>query len=519
VLPLSSDYPVRGNSPVTWTIIALCCVVSFLQMIDTPPFSDATILQYGAQPALVVFDIFPPNPDSLRVAGSLVSSMFMHAGLWHLVGNMLFFHCFSMAIESLMGPWRYTLFYLLCGIAAALTYALMNQASAVPLVGASGAVAGVLAAHTILLPWTKINVSYYGSKSIPAWGFTAAWLGMQVLVMMDDSSNVAWQAHLGGIAAGLMLAPLFSKPGVLVMAPTPGTDEAIEHGDGFKVSTVPAAALAALLVVMLGGWMWSLQASPDRAARGEAGEWIALARLSGTGVPYDPPRGLVKFREAASDNAAVATDLARRLAAGTMGLPRDEAEAIKWYRSAAERGQPRAMEVYGLALVEGRNVPRAPQEGTAMLTRLSDGGYTAGDYWLGLIEELGLGGTTVDLASAARRYQHACDTTEWSSAKVSARERACFRLGLMRFKGRGGPANEPEGRRLIERASSNKLAEAMTAQALLLLTGDPEAREIGPAPGPEDARARYLLEQAVAAGNTDAAAALAAVKQRQGSKP
>src|SRR5205823_10328019 len=102
----------------------------------------------------------------------------IHEGILHVVGNMLFFHCFSMAVESLMGSARYAVFYLLCGVAATLVHSLFNPDSFIPLIGASGAVVGVLAAHTILLPWTRINISagLLDPKSLPAWSFTAYWL-------------------------------------------------------------------------------------------------------------------------------------------------------------------------------------------------------------------------------------------------------------------------------------------------------------------------------------------------------
>lgn len=515
MLPISSDYPVEGYSPVTWTIIVLCSVVAVLELVAQPPFSSDIFLTYGVHPALAVYDLYPLNADSLAVAWSLVTSMFVHAGIWHVVGNMLFFHCFSMPVESLMGPWRYTLFYFLCGIASGMTYALMNPASSTPVVGASGAVAGVLAAHTVLLPWTKVNVAYYGTKSVPAWMFTGLWLLLQFVTAIDEGSNVAWQAHLGGIAAGLMLAPLFSKPGVLVMAPTPGTDDELEHGKGFKIPTAPAAALAALLFVSLGIWTWGLQTDIDRTQIGKAGEWIALARLSGTGVPYDPERGLQRYREAARDNKDVAVKLAEYLHDGGMGLTKSEAESMDWYRSAAERGQPKAMEIYGMALVEGRPpVAADPGRGTDLLMALARKGYSTGDLQLGLILENGIGGAQVDLAGAARHYEAACDSHEWQRAKIAGVEKACYRLAMLLFKGRGVPVDLDRARKLLLRASNRGVAAAQNAQALLLLTGDPESREIGTVPGPNDAEARRLLESAASAGLPEAKATLALLNNR-----
>src|SRR5262249_41642776 len=156
----------------------------------------------------------------------------------------------------------------------------------------------------------------------------------------------------------------------------------------------------------------------DRTVRGRAGEWIALSRMSGTGVPYDPVRGLQRYREAAEDNADVAVVLALRFHDGTFGIGKNEAESVKWYRSAAERGQPLALEVYGMALVEGRDqVPRDPKRGVDMLMELARQGYSSGDLQLGMILEQGIGGAKVDLASAAKHYEAACSSQEFLRAK------------------------------------------------------------------------------------------------------
>ncbi len=515
MLPISSDYPVKGYSPVTWTIIALCSVIAFAQMVQQPYFSDTTFMKYGAHPALVVFDIFPLNADSLAVAASLVTSMFIHAGLWHVVGNMLFFHCFSMPVESLMGPWRYSIFYLLCGIAAALTYCLGNPTSFTPLVGASGAVAGVLAAHTVLLPWTNVNVAYYGSRKTPAWTFTALWLFLQFITSLDDKSDVAWLAHLGGIAAGLLLAPLFSKPGVLVMAPTPGTDEDLEHGTGFKLGSLRALALAGFLIFVLGDWAWSLRSDSGPAKRGRAGEWIALARLNGVGAPLDAARGLETYRQASRDNPEVAARLAKHLSEGGMGLAKNEAEAMDWYRVAAEGHRAEALRRYGLALIDGNGAPHDPARGLAMLGEFADQGYAEGDWLLGSVLEQGSGGVTVDLAAAAQHYDRACFTKEWDPTKIKGEYPACYRLSLLLLKGRGVPQDLDRGKNLLNRAAHNRVPEAENAYAMLLLTGDPESRDIGAAPGPNDAEARQFLEAAAKAGNKDAMANLALLNQRR----
>jgi membrane associated rhomboid family serine protease/TPR repeat protein len=505
MFPVSSTYPVRGNSPVTWTIIGLCAVIAFLQLLQDPSFSSDTFYRFGAHPVLVVFDILPWNRDSLAVAASLVTSLFIHEGFLHIVGNMLFFHCFSMAVESLMGSARYAVFYLLCGVAATLVHSLFNPDSFTPLIGASGAVAGVLAAHTILLPWTRIDISagLLDPKSLPAWSFTAYWLAFQFLIGLDSGSNVAWLAHLGGIAAGLMLAPLFSKPGILVLAPTPGTDEGKEHGQGRKVSTAAALGLAGLLVAGLAGWGTITQRYADEKTLANAKASIGNIRLTGELVPLQPESGLALYREAAATNPSVATALAKRLRASD-GVPKDEAEAIKWLQRGAEGGNKEAIAAYGLALIEGNHVPRDADRGAAMLRDLSKQGYSVADLQLGLILETGRYGAAVDLESAARYYQRACETLGWRRAEKAAKDSGCYHRALMLFAGRGVPADRDKARQILENTATEGLADANNALGLWLATGDPQAADIGPEPGPQDSRAWHYLFEAAIRGHAEA---------------
>jgi membrane associated rhomboid family serine protease/TPR repeat protein len=506
VFPTSSNYPVRGQSPVTWTIIGVCAVISFLQLLQDPPFSSDTFQRFGAHPALVVFDILPWNRDSLSVAKTLVTSLFIHEGVLHVLGNMLFFHCFSRAIESLMGSVRYAVFYLLCGVAATLVHSFFNPGDFTPLIGASGAVAGVLGAHALLLPWTRINISSRGlldPKSLPAWTFMAYWLAFQFVIGLDSRSDVAWLAHLGGVGAGLMLAPLFSRPGILVLAPTPETDDGQEHGDGRRVPTAAALGLAGLLVAGLAGWGTITQSHADAKTLAHAKATIGAERLTGDLVPLQPQSGLALIREAAETNPYVATSLAQRLRAGR-GVPKDEAEAIKWFQRGAEGGDKEAMAAYGLALIEGNNVPRDADRGAAMLRELSKRGYGGADLQLGLILESGRGGAVIDLEGAARSYQRACETeAQWWDEKT-ARNSGCYHWALMLFAGRGVAADRVKAREVLERAATEGLAEADNALGLWLATGDPQAADIGPEPGPQDSRAWHYLFEAAIRGNAEA---------------
>ena len=151
--------------------------------------------------------IYPPTPGFEGL--SLVSYMFLHADWMHLIGNMAFLYVFADNVEDAMGHWRFLLFYLACGIAAGLAHAVMSDGSAAPLIGASGAVAGVLGAYLVLYPRARVWVLILLRipLRIPAAWALVGWIGWQLfqVYFSDAQSNVAWWAHIGGFGAGLLL--------------------------------------------------------------------------------------------------------------------------------------------------------------------------------------------------------------------------------------------------------------------------------------------------------------------------
>jgi membrane associated rhomboid family serine protease len=142
------------------------------------------------------------------------TSMFLHGGWLHLIGNMLFLFIFGDNVESVMGHFRYLVFYLLCGAAAALTHLLSAPSSALPTVGASGAIAGVLGAYFLLFPRARVVTLipifiFIHIVEIPAFIFLGFWFllqflsGSMVLFSYQETGGVAWWAHIGGFAAGV----------------------------------------------------------------------------------------------------------------------------------------------------------------------------------------------------------------------------------------------------------------------------------------------------------------------------
>jgi membrane associated rhomboid family serine protease len=153
-----------------------------------------------------------------------LTSMFLHGGWGHLLGNGLFLWVFGNNVEDSMGRLRFLAFYLLCGLAAALTQVLVNPASPVPMVGASGAISGVLGGYLVLYPRVHVRVLFVififvQIIRIPAYLVLLWWIGYQVLLGLPEltridnevSAGVAVWAHIGGFAAGALLVKLFAR--------------------------------------------------------------------------------------------------------------------------------------------------------------------------------------------------------------------------------------------------------------------------------------------------------------------
>ncbi len=159
--------------------------------------------------------------DPGRQVSHVFTSMFLHGGWMHLLGNMWFLWIFGNNIEDSMGHARYLVFYLLCGVAAALTQVFINPASAVPMVGASGAISGVMGAYLVLYPrvrvWTLVPIAFFlTSIRLPAWTMLLYWMALQFFgglggLLGGAEGGVAFWAHIGGFVAGVVLIKLFAR--------------------------------------------------------------------------------------------------------------------------------------------------------------------------------------------------------------------------------------------------------------------------------------------------------------------
>ena len=160
--------------------------------------------------------VLPASIAMVPAELTLLTSMFLHGGWWHLLGNMLYLWIFGNNIEDVLGIPLFILFYVLCGIAAAFAQALPDTASEVPMIGASGAISGVLGAYLLLYPHARVLVAVplglvITTLRVPAMLVLGLWFALQLLnnLLMDQSGGgVAWGAHVGGFVAGMVLIVL-----------------------------------------------------------------------------------------------------------------------------------------------------------------------------------------------------------------------------------------------------------------------------------------------------------------------
>jgi len=211
MIPLHDDNPTSRRPVVTVALIATCVLVYFWQVSLPPQQAQAVVYSYGFVPALLFTDVSLPA-ELVRVPATmtLVTSMFLHGSFMHVAGNMLYLWVFGNNIEDVCGHLRFVLFYLLCGLVAAFAQALPDPASEVPMIGASGAISGVLGAYLLLFPHARVRTlvplfPFIFTPSIPAGWLLGFWFVFQLLSGLRSSpaeGGVAFWAHVGGFIAG-----------------------------------------------------------------------------------------------------------------------------------------------------------------------------------------------------------------------------------------------------------------------------------------------------------------------------
>ena len=225
MIPLHDDNPTERPPIITIAWIVACALV-FLYQASLPAGPGETfVFQYGAIPALVFGEAdLSETGMAIPAYATLITSMFLHGGWMHLSGNMLYLWVFGNNIEDAMGHAKYIAFYLTCGILAALSHALTDPSSSIPMVGASGAISGILGAYLLLFPRAKVLVMMpaLGATRVPAAIVLGMWFVMQLLSggmsIGSEGGGVAFFAHIGGFLAGMALIGLFKRPDVPFLA-------------------------------------------------------------------------------------------------------------------------------------------------------------------------------------------------------------------------------------------------------------------------------------------------------------
>lgn len=214
VFPVYDDNPFRRAIPpyVTWGLIILNAAVFLFEVGQTEV--EAFIASFGAVPASILHKV--PHAGAMPAELTLVTSLFLHGGWEHLLGNMIYLWVFGDDIEDALGRLRFLAFYLLCGIGATLAFVLFNPNSRTPLVGASGAISGVLAAYLMLRPCAKVSVFVFRAiVRMSAFWVIGAWVLLQVWSIATSSNDgVAYLAHLGGLVFGGLLFLVMRPKGV-----------------------------------------------------------------------------------------------------------------------------------------------------------------------------------------------------------------------------------------------------------------------------------------------------------------
>lgn len=213
-IPLKDDNPTQRFPYVTVFLIALNCLIFFFQVFSTKGL-EYLIIKMGVIPYEITHLTTIAGIPRISPPLTLLTSMFLHGSLFHLLGNMLYLWIFGNNIEDYLGPTRFIFFYFVSGLGASVVHILFNFNSTTPVIGASGAIAGILGAYLILFPHARVLTFVFlifiiRIIPIPAAFVLGLWFLGQLL-NVGLGGGVAWFAHIGGFLLGIVLIKLFSK--------------------------------------------------------------------------------------------------------------------------------------------------------------------------------------------------------------------------------------------------------------------------------------------------------------------
>ena len=220
MIPIRDINPTERFAVVTIVLIVLNIAVFVYELTLGGASNEAFVESFAVIPARLFASV--PVGGAVPAAATLLTSMFLHGGFLHIAGNMLYLWIFGNNIEDSMGRGRFILFYALCGCIAAYAHAFANRYSTTPMIGASGAISGVLGAYLLLYPRARIvTLIFFGfivrTVEIPAMAVLGFWFVLQFLSALFSSGaagGVAWYAHIAGFVAGMLLVGLFKRKDV-----------------------------------------------------------------------------------------------------------------------------------------------------------------------------------------------------------------------------------------------------------------------------------------------------------------
>ena len=253
MFPYRDDNPTLATPIVAVLLIGLNVVVwVFIQGMGADPQLSKSVCELGLIPGeylgrLAPGQTIPLGPEmGCRIEGrsewyTPLSSMFLHGGWFHLIGNMWFLWVFGNNVEDSMGHFRFFIFYLLCGLAAAAAQTFVSPNSAIPMVGASGAISGVMGSYIVLYPKVRIHMLIFlgffiTTVVVPAYLMLGYWFLLQILgglpTIGNEEGGVAFWAHAGGFIAGVVLIQIFKNP--RLVAEHRALARTVDHGFGYR---------------------------------------------------------------------------------------------------------------------------------------------------------------------------------------------------------------------------------------------------------------------------------------------
>ena len=222
--PLFDNNPIGRRPFICWTILILCILGFFWQLSLAGSASKYSLYQFGFVPALVLSDATLPADLAVIPAWmTIFTSMFLHGDWMHIGGNMLYLWIFGDNVEDAMGSLKFVIFYALCGVAAAFAQGIIDPESTIPMIGASGGIAGILGAYIMLHPKASVRTFilifvFIRFINLPAWLVLGVWIAGQFVAvpqaLAGNEGGVAYMAHIGGFLAGMALIPFFKHRNV-----------------------------------------------------------------------------------------------------------------------------------------------------------------------------------------------------------------------------------------------------------------------------------------------------------------